>query len=74
MGEERLEIGGEEADGDGEEDDAEKFLLVPFLTNSQVFLESSNLAVRTALVRANRGGLAVPLAYATDFFRLTNRK
>ena len=25
MGEERLEIGGEEADGDGEEDDAEKF-------------------------------------------------
>ena len=26
MGEKRLEIGGEEADGDGEEDDAEKFV------------------------------------------------
>ena len=25
MGEKRLEIGGEEADGDGEEDDAKKF-------------------------------------------------
>ena len=41
MGEKRLEIGGEEADGDGEEVDAEKNLLVPFLTNSQVFLERS---------------------------------
>ena len=70
MGEERLEIGGKEADGDGEEDDAEKFLLVPFLTNSQVFLESSNLVVRTVLVRANRGDwLILPI-----FFRLTNRK
>ena len=55
MGEERLEIGGKEADGDGEEDDTEKILLVSFLTNSQVFLESSNLVVRTVLVRANRG-------------------
>ena len=69
MGEKRLEIGGEEADGDGEEDDAEKFLLVPFLTNSQVFLESSNLAVRTALVRANRGtGRATGLCYR--FFQI----
>lgn len=29
MGEERLEIGGEEADGDGEEDDAEEFCWFP---------------------------------------------
>ena len=69
MGEKRLEIGGEEADGDGEEDDAEKFLLVPFLTNSLVFLESSILAVRTALVRANRGtGCATGLYYR--FFQI----
>ena len=69
MGEKRLEIGGEEADGDGEEDDTEKNLLVPFLTNSQVFLESSNLAVRTALVRANRGtGRATGLYYR--FFQI----
>ena len=69
MGEERLEIGGEKANGDGEENDTEKNLLVPFLTNSQVFLESSILAVRTALVRANRGtGRATGLYYR--FFQI----